>query len=235
MKLIYLPLCAFFSFSIFGQTDCERVLIKGQVIDTLRPKSFYNLMVINKSSGRGVFGLPDGKYSVYAANNDTITLSVQGYKLRNFVVQANENCQDIRKIYIEQKPQEIDEVIVRPLKSLEQIQEERSELALRETRTVTGVDVMQSPITALYETFSKRAKSKKWVAKMEYADKQKAILQELLHLYVAFEILDLSESEFDAFIAFLNIDDNFLRTASEMELVTFIKDKFHHFKLLLED
>jgi hypothetical protein len=92
--------------------------------------------------------------------------------------------------------------------------------------------VLRSPITALYERFSKKEQSKQLAAKLTYQDKQKGVLQDLLRLYVVYDIFDLSESEFDAFIAFLNIDEDFLKTASELELVTFIKDKFEHFKLL---
>jgi len=57
-------------------------------------------------------------------------------------------------------------------------------------------------------------------------------VKELLRLYVAFEIIDLPEAIFDDFITFLNIDENFIKTASEMELVLFIKDKYDHFKSL---
>ncbi len=118
------------------------------------------------------------------------------------------------------------------MKTLSQIQEEREALAMRETRMVTGIEVMQSPITALYQRFSQKEQSKRTVAKLKYEDEQKAILQDLLRLYVAYEIFDLNESEFDDFIAFLNVDEYFLKTASEFELVTFIKDKFEHFNIL---
>jgi F0F1-type ATP synthase gamma subunit len=130
------------------------------------------------------------------------------------------------------KPQEIEEVVVYPLKSLQEIQEERAGLAMRETRQVTGIEVLQSPITALYQAFSQKEKNKRLIASYEYADKQKSILQELLRLYVAYDIFYLSETEFDAFISFLNINEDFLKTATEMELVTFVKDKFYHFQLL---
>jgi hypothetical protein len=55
------------------------------------------------------------------------------------------------------------------------------------------------------------------------------VVKELLRLYVAYEIISLSEEEFDDFITFLNVDESFLKTAAEMELIVFIKDKFEHF------
>ena len=55
------------------------------------------------------------------------------------------------------------------------------------------------------------------------------MVKELLRVYVAYEIINLTEDEFDDFITFLNVDESFLKTASEMELIVFIKDKFEHF------
>jgi len=147
-----------------------------------------------------------------------------------FVVKPDENCQTKVLAYVERLPQEVPDVVVRPLKTLEQIKEERENLALRETRVVTGVNVLQSPITALYQAFSKKEQNKRWIAEQEFKDDQRRIVQELLRLYVAFDIIDLSEEEFDAFITFLNIDEQFIKTASEMELILFIKDKYDHFK-----
>lgn len=232
--MIRIKLFFFFALAIssaFSQ-DCEQVLFAGKVEDTLRPKSFYNLMVINRTTGQGVFGQPNGKFSVYANNGDTIALSVTGYPVVSLVVVADSNCQSKELVYIEGLEQEIDQVIVRPLKSLEQIRAEREALALRETRMVTGIEMIQSPITALYQAFSKKERTKRWIAEQEYRDSQANVLKELIRTYVAYDIIKLSDEEFEEFIYFLNMDEQFLKTASELELITFIQDKFVHYKLV---
>lgn len=208
---------------------CERVLLKGKVMDTIQPQGFYNLMIVNSSSGRGVFGQPDGSFNVFAADHDSITLSVKNYPMIAFRVVADSNCQMVIDGFLEHKTILIREVAVRPLKSLQQIKEERASLSLRETRMVTGIEVMQSPITALYQRFSQKEQSKREVAKMEYKDDQKKVLKELLRLYISYDIVNLDEEEFENFIDFLNIDETFLKTSSDMELITFIKDKYEHF------
>jgi hypothetical protein len=187
-------------------------------------------MVVNRSTGIGVFGQPNGSFYVYVSNGDSISISIKEYTTVNIVIKADSNCQVRKQFIIERKPQEIQEVIIKPLKTLEQIKEERENLALRETRQVTGLEVLRSPITALYQAFSKREKNKRWIAEQEFKDDQRKIVRELLHLYVAYDIIELSEEDFDAFIYFLNVNDSFLKTASEMELITFIQDKFDHFK-----
>jgi hypothetical protein len=229
MKCTLVHLVFFSSLSVFGQ-QCDKVLFTGKVVDTLRPQNFYNLMIVNRRTGQGVFGQPNGTFSVYVNNGDSISISVREYPLVKLVVKADSNCQFLKTIFIEPKPQEVREVVVRPLKSLEQIKEERSALAMRETRLVTGIEVMQSPITALYQAFSKKEQNKRWIAEQNYKDDQRRVVKELLRTYIAYDIIELDEEEFDNFIAFLNVNDSFLKTATEMELITFIKDKYEHFR-----
>ncbi len=229
MKCALVLLVFFSSVSVFGQ-QCDKVLFTGKVVDTLRPQNFYNLMIVNRRTGQGVFGQPNGTFSVYVNNGDSISISVREYPLVKLVVKADSNCQFLKTIFIEPKPQEVREVVVRPLKSLEQIKEERSALAMRETRLVTGIEVMQSPITALYQAFSKKEQNKRWIAEQNYKDDQRRVVKELLRTYIAYDIIELDEEEFDNFIAFLNVNDSFLKTATEMELITFIKDKYEHFR-----
>jgi tyrosyl-tRNA synthetase len=229
-RSIFLLLIVLLSFQIALNAQCEQVFISGKVLDTLREQNFFNLMVINKSTGRGVFGQPSGHFSVYARPGDRIALSTKGYPVYEFIAKPDENCQCRVEAYIERLPQEVQEIVVRPLKTLEEIKEEREALAFRETRTVTGVNVLQSPITALYQAFSKKEQNKRWIAEQQYKDDQRKIVKELLRLYVAFDIIELSEADFDEFITFLNLDEQFIKTASEMELILFIKDKYEHFK-----
>jgi tyrosyl-tRNA synthetase len=211
---------------------CDKVMFTGKVIDTIQPQSFYNLMIVNRTTGKGVFGQPNGSFSVYVSNGDTLSISVKEYSMINFVVIADSNCQFRKRIVIDRKPKELKEIVVKPLKSLEQIKEEREALAMRETRMVTGIEMLQSPITALYQTFSKKEQNKRWIAEQEFKDNQRKVVRELLRTYVAYEIINLSEDEFDQFISFLNVNESFLKTATEMELITFIQDKFEHFKLI---
>lgn len=227
-SIIFFLLIAFQGIS----QKCEKVLFSGKVLDTLRPQNFYNLMVINRMTGQGVFGQPSGNFSVYVNDGDSISITVKDYPVIDLVVHADSNCQYKRKFFIEGKAKDIREIEVRPLKSLEEIKEEREALAMRETRMVTGIEVMQSPITALYQAFSKKEQNKRWIAEQTYKDDQRKIVQELLRLYVAYDIINLNEEEFDQFISFLNINENFLKTATEMELITFIKDKFDHFRIM---
>ncbi len=233
MKKIFFLFSLFLFTSLIGFTQkCDKVLFTGKVVDSTSLQSFYNLMIVNRRTGQGVFGQPNGSFSIYVSNGDSISISVTGYFVVNFKVVADIDCQFRRKVYLNPKLRDIQEVIVRPLKTLEQIKEEREGLAMRDTRMVTGIEMLQSPITALYQAFSKKEQNKRWIEQQEYKDNQRRIVQELLRLYVSYDIIDLSEEEFDQFVSFLNINETFLKTATEMELITFIQDKFDHFKIV---
>ena len=212
--------------------QCDEIYLKGRVQDTLNDKGFYNLMVINLTTQQGVFGQPSGKFAVYVNPGDEIAFSVQGYSKVVIHIPHSESCTLDTLVVLPSKIQEYDPVTVYPIKSLETIKEEREELSMRETRTVTGVDVLQSPITALYERFSRTAQSKRKVAEMEHQDNINDVLKDLLRLYVSYDVVYLQEEQFTAFVHFLNIDEHFLKTASDYELITYIKDKLEHYKLL---
>lgn len=216
----------------FAQEPCTRVWLKGKVEDTLIKHAFLNLMVVNTSTGKGVFGQPDGTFGVYVNNNDSIILSIKGYERYGFRVKGDSSCRFEVYAVVERKARQIDEVVIKPLKSIQEIKEERAALALRETRTITGIEAFQSPITALYQRFSKREQSKALVAKKEYEDSKEEIVQELLRLYVSYDIIKLNNEDFIDFIRFMNMDENFLKTATDIELITFIKDKLEHYLLL---
>ncbi|PKR81678.1 hypothetical protein CW751_03895 [Brumimicrobium salinarum] len=230
----YLCVFIFLGLNFLVQSQCEQVYIKGKVIDSLNQPGFYNLMVINLTTQQGVFGQASGGFAVYARPGDRIAFSVKGYRKKYIEVpeQNEKECHFDTLIYITKDVQEFEAVTVYPIKSLEQIKEERESLSMRETRTVTGVNVFDSPITALYERFSKKAQSKRLVAQMEYRDNKNMIVKELLRAYVSYDVVYLEEEQFTAFINFLNIDESFLKTASDYDLIMYIQDKLEHYKSL---
>lgn len=231
MKKTLIIFLLLFAFNSLVMSQCEEVYLKGQVIDTTSHIGFYNLMVINMTTKQGVFGHPDGKFSVYVRPGDKIAFSVKGYgKIFINIPSQLEECSVDTLIYLTPNVQNYEEITIYPVRSLEDIKKDRESLSQRETRTVTGLNVISSPITALYERFSKRAKSKKLVAQMEYQDDINQVLKELLRAYVSYDVVYLKEDQFESFVYFLNIDENFLKTATDYELIEYIKGKLEHYK-----
>lgn len=211
------------------------ITIQGRVIDTNYNVGFYNLVVLNKSVGKGIFGEYTGNFSITVKKTDTLGISVRGYQTIyiSYTDSAYHKVNNA-KFYIQELAYTADEVVVKPLKTLKELQEERASITKREVPTVTVTNAIESPITALYVAFSKREKTKRLVAEMEYQDKQDDVVKEILRVYVHNDIIELSRDDFEEFIRFLNLNADFLAYANDYELVTYIKGKFEHFQKIKE-
>lgn len=237
MKLLFV-IAGLIAFTAFGQQpnyNDSTITIKGRVSDTAHAVTFYNTVVLNKSSHKGVFGDYNGNFSITVTKKDTIGISVRGYKTI-FVCYKDSSFHKVyaTTFYLSELSYQAEEVVIVPLKTLEELKDERAAIEKREVPQVSVTNAIQSPITALYVAFSHREKTKRLVAEMEYKDKQDDIVREILRIYVHNDILSLSSEDFNEFISFLNLDPQFLKTATDYELVTFIKAKYERFKLIKE-
>lgn len=222
----------------YGQTanyNDSLVTIKGRVIDTNYSVGFYNLVVLNKTVGKGIFGDYNGRFSITVKKSDVIGISVTGYKTIYVSYKDSSYRKSYNDVFYIQTLEFVgEEVIVKPLKTLEELKEERASIVKREVPTVTVTNAIQSPITALYVAFSKREKTKRLVAEMEFQDKQDDVVREILRIYVHHDIIDLPQDDFEEFIRFLNLNTQFLKVATDYELITYIKGKFEHFMKIKE-
>jgi hypothetical protein len=237
MKALIL-IALFISTFTYGQSvnyNDSLITLEGRVVDTNYSVGFYNIVVLNKTVGKGIFGEYTGKFSITVKKTDTVGISVHGYQTI-YVSYADSAYKKVYddKFYIKELSILTKEVIVRPLKTLDELKKERASIAKREVATVTVVNAIESPITALYMAFSKREKTKRFVAEMEYKDQQHDVVKEILRVYVHNDIFDLTEDDFDEFIRFLNLNVEFLKSASDYDLVTYIKAKFEHFQKIKE-
>ena len=225
--------CFFIFLSNYLFSQCEYINIKGVVRDTTFNQVFYNMMLVNKTTNKGIFGKPDGFFEVTINPRDTLIISVSGYEKIYFFVEDVNKCKYQLEYILNSKSKKLKTIVIQPLKSIQQIKEERQSLVLKENKKmVEGVSVIESPITALYERFSKRAKTEKKINELKYIDNKNKILKDLLSIYVLYDIIELNEIEFDDFINFININDSILRAMNDIELSMMIKDKFEHFKIL---
>src|SRR5690606_23945495 len=141
----------------FGQNanyNDSLITINGTVKDTTYAVGFYNTVVMNKTVGKGIFGEYDGSFSITVKKGDQVGVSVVGYQTiyLTFKDSSYQREYDV-VLYLESLEYVGEEVIVKPIKTLEQLKEERSKISKREVPVVTVTNAIQSPITALYVAF----------------------------------------------------------------------------------
>ena len=240
MKLLISIGIIFMSFHGHTQTQKDTVnysdsliTVTGRVIDSTKVMNFYDVMVMDKSIGRGVFGRYDGSFFITIKKSAQIAVSVEGYKTQyfSFANRAYKREYNIT-VYLDLLSFTAKPVDVQPLKTLAELKEERATIEKRVVPQLSGVNAIQSPITALYMAFSKREKTKRLIAEMEYKDEQTEVVKAILKIYVNANIIDLRDDQFEAFMQYLNLNDVFLKNATDYELIVYIKYRYRQFESL---
>ena len=64
------------------------------------------------------------------------------------------------------------------------------------------------------------------MSELENEIKRRDLLKELFRKYVNYDIIDLASEDFDQFIDFCNVSDEFMRSTSQYDFIMFIKMKY---------
>jgi len=225
IRLLLLLLLVPGAIDVLAQVE---VTIRGRVVTQEPEHAFYDLMIVNRRTRNGTFGNPDGTFTVRAQRSDTLLIAAGGYLTRQYVLSdtAQRDAYDItvelKAWKIELKPLE-----VLPERTLKQIQADIDKLGYRESDyRLSTVDAFQSPITFLYQEFSKRERSKRQVAELRNEDRKRALLKELLTKYVEYDIINLSDESFDDFIDFCAVPDAVIQGLSQYEFLMYVQKKY---------
>lgn len=207
----------------------QEVLIQGRVITTVvEQRTFYDLMIVNKRTRSGTFGNSDGTFLVKALRTDTLLIASVGHRTQA-ITMADSLPKERYEVVVRMEPIQVQlaEVEVLSERTLKQIQKDIEKLGYRESDHRIGqVDALQSPITFLYQEFSRRERSKRLVAQLENEDRKRALLKELLHKYVAYDIINLHDEAFDDFIDFCAVPDEVIKGLSQYEFLLYMKKKY---------
>ncbi|MBS1942430.1 MAG: hypothetical protein JST38_16295 [Bacteroidetes bacterium] len=219
----------FFLIGLAGmQAHAQEVVVNGKVTGGDGEKVFYDLMIVNRRLRTGNFANTDGSFTVRAQRNDTLLIGAGGYVTRT-VPLGEFTDTDLGHLQITLRPWSIDlqPVAVLPQRTLKQIQADIDKLGYNEKDyRESGVDAFSSPITFLYQEFSRRERSKRQVAQLENEDMKRELLRELLQQYVDYGIINLSDDSFDDFIDFCNVPEEVLKSLSQYDFLVYMKKKY---------
>lgn len=211
----------------------EEVTIHGQVV-TSGQQAHYDLMIVNKRTRSGTFGNTDGSFTVRALRTDTLLVGSIGHRTTT-ITMKDSVPQPTYRVIIRMQALEVQlaDVEILPERTLKQIQADIDKLGYRESDyRISTVSALQSPITFLYQEFSRRERSKRMVAQLENEDRKRALLKELLHKYVAYDIIRLHDDAFDDFIDFCNVPEEVLKGLTQYEFLLFVKKRYELYSSL---
>jgi len=137
-------------------------VVSGTVLqeDTISVMPYVYL--INKRTGNGTITDFNGKFSIIAQNNDTLTFQYLGYARRKYPVSLIKNLNDSMKqpvrIVMHQTLVNMQNVTVIANK-IKPNEIDYMKRYIKQNAPLKGVDAFNSPITALYEQFSHKGKA----------------------------------------------------------------------------
>lgn len=229
---IALLLGVLFSAPVFAQTPvAPTITFTGIVYDKGDSLAQPAPIVVNRRTGTGHAFMPGATFSIQGLKTDTFLVTAGGYEFVRFCY----NDSAARPGYFEKvgltiKTNQLTAVTIFPVKDLQTIKQDRQNLGVKPTGMTQGpVDAISSPITFLYDRFSREGQSKALVAELENRDRTNAVLKDLFRTYNRAGVMNLPEAEFDAFILYLSMPEQYLKNASDYQLAVTIKQRYDQF------
>lgn len=232
--LLVLSLVCLADYVLAQSRDTTAILVRGELRDEM-DQPIPNAIIINRSTKKGAFGKPNGSFELKCQRGDTLAITSLGFQTRYVTYTDSTSKTEFRlKLYLDTRSYMLSEVEVFAPRDLEQIQEDILKLGYNEKDyMLSGINAAVSPITFLYQQFSRVERSKRQVAYMENEDRKRELLKELFRLYVDYEIIALDDEQFDDFITYLNVSDEFLIQSSQYDFLVYVKDRFRDYKIFL--
>lgn len=226
-------LIALLSSGIIVTTQAQERKVKGRISDRNSPQlALPNVMVINLRTQLGVFAEGNNSFEITELPGDTLVVTATGYTLTKFCLKDSVYAENkIFNIQLDRLSVQLREVVVFLPRDFDKIESDLKHLGYKESDyKLQGLSAFNSPVTALYEAFSRRERSRRKVAELENADMRRGLLKELLQIYVNTKLIELDYHEYDAFIDFLRLDDETLNSITQYELALYIKEMYQHWR-----
>lgn len=228
----------------------DRVIVAGYVFEesTGEPLPYVNVYV--KKSRSGTITDTLGYFLLNATINDTIIFSSLGYD-RKYVI-LTDSATDKKEpliVFMDTKVYEIRSVEVISLRKYKQLEYEITNMRLpddeftyaannfpfrspdidyytRGSTPMQGIGMVFSPITALYDMFSKEGKEKQKLAELQGKDYLNSLIEEKISAALVMKITGLNQSETNAFLEWCNFSPEFVMKLTEYDLVSVIVYKY---------
>lgn len=234
MTFLHLPkLSLLIMLLAFGlSSKSQTVTISGKVFHAEDPT--FSLLIVNKNTSKGFFGEKDGTFTLQAQKTDTILVGALGFEtVKICMVDSTEQEEYFVKLYLNRKQIKLDAVSIFPEREMEDIQKEIKGLGYDERDyMLSGIDAFNSPITFLYQQFSKYERQKRRAYEIINEDRKRALLKELFAKYVDFEIISLQEDQFEDFVDYMDVPDFLLKSMSQYDFIMYTKQKYEIFKTI---
>ena len=208
-----------------------QVKVSGIVKDAESGRGLAHAFVINHRTQNGVFCDNSGKFNIETKANDSLLVSLTGYQFTKVILSdSTVKSQYYVEVKLRLKPIALRPFVVKAPKTFEQIITDLAKAEQLKPEATPLVNAVESPITFLYEQFSKEGKAKRKIAELQAEDAKMDLLRELFMRYMVAKIIDTDENELDDFIRFSGLKNKYTTFDTEYELVSYVKQRWADYK-----
>ena len=227
INFIFCLLLLLCSQKLIAQNSLPQILVSGTAIDSISKRTVSGVQIVNMKTLQRFYSDENGIFFFQCTIKDTLYVTSQGFSpfALCFKDSVSKNSFTIT-IKLKRINVDLPEVVIGSKRSFAEINKDAQKLGYNKNdyRMPRSVAYM-SPISALYEEFSKKERSKRKVAEMVNNDKRKVLLHELLFFYYRNSVINLNPAEFDDFIDYNNFNDDLLKSLSAYDLAVYLKSK----------
>ncbi len=217
--------------AVTAAAQAPAVRVNGTVIDLYDKTPVSGVSVINPKNGQSYVTDAHGTFSISVGKRDTLLLFLSGYQTMRFSMADSVAKEAYYPVF------EFDRltattsqlIIVRPKQKLSDIEKERENMGKIPKELERPAISIMSPISALYDMLSGRAKEREKLLAQVQDDERRRIYKELFNYYKEEKLFDLPDEYYDQFITYLALPVDFLKYNSDYTITTTILDAYKKF------
>ncbi len=256
LLIISILLCSFSSVAQFIKMS-DRVFIGGYVFEESTEQALPFVNIYDKENRRGTITDTSGYFFIIVNLNDTLVFSSLGYDKKYVVITDSSSDNDKPLIvFLDTKIYELNSVDIIALRKYQQLEYEITNMKLPDDDYVyairnfpfrpkdidyysrinnMGFGIAVSPITAIYERFSKEGKEKRKLMKVQADQEIDDAIKSKASIEFISSVLKISEQESWAFINWCKFTTEFVNSLTQYDFVNLVRHKFSQYKQLQQN
>lgn len=225
--------------------------ITGKIVDT-RGDGLENVHIINLNKVIGGITDSKGSFSIEAVVNDTLHVSILGYK--SIKVKVTNDWVNFGKNTIEltESAYALEEVLIFPHKLTGYLEIDTKYIPLNNAKrySISGLTksyesgkkgpsginkvlgAIFNPADLLYNTFSKKGRQMRKLREMKKDDNIRKILSQKFDRELLCSFLQINSSELEDVLGQCNYSESFIKTANDLQILDAISGCYEEYKVL---
>ncbi len=237
---------------VFSQDNLASQIINGVIFNETSLKPISNANIININSVKGTITNDKGIFEILAKVNDTLHVSIIGFKSIKIKVTNDWIKNKTTQIKLTETTYALDEVIVRPYNLTGYLEIDAKLIPTHENYRYNIAGLQQgyevgdtspnafsrvlgsifNPADALYNLFGKKPKELKRLREMKKDDTIKNLLESKFDRETIAALLGIDKKEIPEILARCNYSESFVKTANDLQIMDAISSCYEEYKVL---